>query len=70
MVTKLFRCEQLAEAALFEVSCLLNELGTQNVVRCVCWWLEEKVQNVCDEFGGQCRENMVKFGVLICNVPC
>ena len=46
MVAKFFRCEQLAEAALFEGSCLLNELGTQNVVRCVCWWLEEKVQDV------------------------
>ena len=52
MVTQFFRCEQLAEAALFGGSCPFNELGAQNVVGCVCRWLEE-VPDFRGKFGGQ-----------------
>ena len=39
-VAQFFRCEQLAEAALFGGSCPFNELGAQNVVGCVSRRLE------------------------------
>ena len=61
MVAQFFRCEQLAEAALFGGSCQFNELGAQNVVGCVCWWLEEEVPDFRSKFGANTATTLSKL---------